>query len=258
MSEAPLLVERREGVVWLTLNRPQRRNALSLELLQRLEEELNGLRADRASRAVVISANGPVFSSGHDLSEMHGRSADDYEELFGTCTRVMLGLRALPQPTIAKVQGLATAAGCQLAAACDLVVAAEEARFATPGVKIGLFCTTPMVPLVRSIQPKRALEMLLTGRPISAEEAREAGLVTRVVPADQLDAVISEWLAALVGSSGQTLAIGKQAFYDQLGLPEAEAYERAVRVMVDNAQTYDAQEGIGAFLKKTPPQWRHS
>jgi enoyl-CoA hydratase/carnithine racemase len=258
MSEAPLLVERREDVVWLTLNRQQRRNALSLELLQRMAEVLDRLREDRASRVVVISANGPVFSSGHDLSEMHGRSADHYEELFGTCTRVMLGLRTLPQPTIAKVQGLATAAGCQLAAACDLVVAAEEARFATPGVKIGLFCTTPMVPLVRSIQPKRALEMLLTGRPISAEEAREAGLVTRVAPADQLDGVISEWLTALLGSSGQTLAIGKQAFYDQLGLPEAEAYERAVRVMVDNAQTHDAQEGIGAFLKKTPPQWRHS
>src|SRR3954447_5031439 len=183
-----LEVERDGGVVRLTLNRPGRRNALSRSLLGRLEEELAALALDKAARVVVLAARGPVFCSGHDLGEMTGRTEAEYRDIFETCTRVMLQLRRLPQPVIARVQGVATAAGCQLVAACDLAVAAEGATFATPGVKIGLFCTTPMVPLVRVVGPRPALEMLLTGWPITAERALALGLVNRVVPAGDLDA----------------------------------------------------------------------
>ena len=186
---------------------------------------------------------------------MAGRAEADYQTLFARCSSVMQQLRGLPQPVIARVQGLATAAGCQLVAACDLAVAAHEARFATPGVKIGLFCTTPMVPLVRSIPPKVAMEMLLTGAPISAERALAVGLINRAVAADQLDATIRELTDAIVASSPLTLSLGKRAFYDQLALDEPTAYERATGVMTDNALRHDAQEGITAFLQKRPPQW---
>lgn len=250
-----LLIESAGGVVRITLNRPERRNALSQALLTELSAALDAIAADATARVVVLAAAGTVFSSGHDLSEMPGRSADEYHALFARCSEVMQKLRALPQPVIARVQGLATAAGCQLVAACDLAVAATDARFATPGVKIGLFCTTPMVPLVRSIPAKVAMEMLLTGLPLSAERALAVGLVNRIAPVDQLDAVISEWTAAIVASSPLTLRIGKAAFYDQLALDEPEAYRRAVDVMTDNACRHDAQEGIGAFLQKRPPQW---
>ncbi len=176
-----LLIESDRGIVRLMLNRPEKRNALSIELLQRLEHALESLGADASARVVVLGSRGPVFCSGHDLKEMVGRTEDDYRELFALCSRVMMGLRRLPQPVIARVQGIATAAGCQLVAACDLAVAGDEATFATPGVKIGLFCTTPMVPLVRSIPAKPAMEMLLTGEPITARRAFELGLVNRVV-----------------------------------------------------------------------------
>ncbi|HMF37016.1 MAG TPA: enoyl-CoA hydratase-related protein, partial [Isosphaeraceae bacterium] len=177
-----LIHESREGVIRLTLNRPQRRNALSRELLLRLEDSLGAIRSDRSARVVVLAGEGPVFSSGHDLAELVGSSEHDYRELFELCSRVMLGFRRLDQPVIARVHGLATAAGCQLVASCDLAVASEEAAFATPGVKIGLFCTTPMIPLVRVIPPRAALEMLMTAAPISARRALELGLVNRVVP----------------------------------------------------------------------------
>jgi enoyl-CoA hydratase/carnithine racemase len=250
-----LLHESHGGVVRLTLNRPMKRNALSEELLERLGAMLDQIAGDPAARVVVLTANGTVFSSGHDLKEMVGRSEAEYQAIFGRCSAVMQKLRRLPQPVIARVQGLATAAGCQLVAACDLVVADVEAMFATPGVKIGLFCTTPMVPLVRTIAPRAALEMLLTGRPITAQRAYELGLVNRVVPAADLDAAVQEYADALLASSPLTLRIGKAAFYDQLPLDEPTAYEQATAVMTDNALRRDAQEGISAFLQKRRPQW---
>ncbi len=243
------------GVVRLTLDRPDRRNALSESLLIELGEALDRVGSDRSARVVVIAAKGSVFSSGHDLAEMIGRSESEYAEIFARCSRVMQTLRRLPQPVIARVQGPALAAGCQLVAACDLAVAAESATFGTPGVKIGLFCTTPMVPLVRAIPPKAAMEMLLTGATISATRARELGLVNRVVPDGRLDEVVKEFTDAIVAASPLTIRLGKAAFYDGLALDEPEAYDRASAVMTDNALRRDAQEGISAFLRKRPPEW---
>jgi len=250
-------IRRESGVAHLTLNRPERRNALSEAMLTELGNALDAIRSERSVRVVVLGAAGPVFCSGHDLGEMVGRPAEDYQTLFARCSRVMQQIRQLPQPVIARVQGLATAAGCQLVATCDLAVAVSEARFATPGVKIGLFCTTPMVPLVRAIPPKAAMEMLLTGIPVSADRALALGLINRVVSADQLDSSIRELTDAIVASSGETLALGKRAFYDQLALDESTAYERATRLMCANALQHDAQEGISAFLQKRPPQWKN-
>jgi enoyl-CoA hydratase/carnithine racemase len=250
-----LEVETQEGVVHLTLNRPEKRNALSREMLGELETALTQLAADATGRVVVLGARGPVFCSGHDLGQMVGCSEAAYHELFELCSRVMYHFRRLPQPVIARVQGMATAAGCQLVAACDLAVAVESATFATPGVKIGLFCTTPMVPLVRTIAPRAALEMLLTGKPISSQRACELGLVNRVVPPDQLDVVVQEYVDALLASSPLTIRLGKAAFYDQLVLDEESAYMRATEVMTDNALRQDAQEGMKAFLQKRRPVW---
>jgi enoyl-CoA hydratase/carnithine racemase len=254
-AAAELLLESDGPICRLILNRPERRNALSRSLLSEMETALTRIAADAAVRVVVLAARGPVFCSGHDLGEMVGRPEEEYRELFALCSRVMLGLRRLPQPVIARVQGVATAAGCQLVAACDLAVAAEGATFATPGVKIGLFCTTPMVPLVRAVPAKAALEMLLTGRPISATRALELGLVNRVVPADGLDEAVRDYVEAILASSPLTVRLGKAAFYEQLALSEEEAYEQAVRVMTDNALRCDAQEGMRAFLEKRRPQW---
>lgn len=250
-----LLIEQCGGVVRLTLNRPARRHALSLSLLEQLDTTLANIAEDRAVRVVVIASSGAVFCAGHDLGEMQDKSPREYEELFAICSRVMQRIRQLPQPVIARVQGLATAAGCQLVAACDLAVAAETARFATPGVKIGLFCTTPMVPLVRNIPAKVAMEMLLTGQPIDAHRALAAGLVNAVVPADQLDATIGKLTDAIVSSSRQVVALGKRAFYEQLHLDEPAAYNCAVAVMTSNASLPAAQEGISAFLEKRAPRW---
>lgn len=250
-----ILVDSQSGVTTITLNRPDRRNALSEAMLTELGRILEQVAANTATRVIVLAAAGPVFCSGHDLGEMVDRSEADYQSLFARCSRVMQQLRKLPQPVVARVQGLATAAGCQLVAACDLVVAATEARFATPGVKIGLFCTTPMVPLVRAIAPKIAMEMLLTGIPLSADRALAVGLVNRVVPADQLDYTVKELTDAIVASSPMTIRLGKRAFYDQLSLDEPEAYDRATSVMTENALKHDAQEGISAFLGKRPPNW---
>ena len=257
-SAAPaqeLEVERQNGVARLTLNRPERRNALSRSLLGRMEEQLAELALDREARVVVIAARGPVFCPGHDLSEMTGRSEAEYRDLFETCTRVMLQLRRLPQPVIARVQGVATAAGCQLVAACDLAVAAEEATFATPGVKIGLFCTTPMVPLVRAVPDKAALEMLFTGAAITAQRAREMGLVNRVVAVGLLDAEVGALCQAIIAMSPTALRLGKEAFYALKGLDEEAAYHRAIDIMTGNALQNDAQEGIAAFLEKRTPSW---
>lgn len=251
-----LLVESDSGVVRLTLNRPERRNALSEAMLTELGGALDRIACDKSARVVVLAAAGPVFCSGHDLGEMVGRPEADYQKLFARCSRVMQQIRRLPQPVIARVQGLATAAGCQLVATCDLAVAVPEARFATPGVKIGLFCTTPMVPLVRAVAPKVAMEMLLTGIPITAERALAVGLINRIASVDQLDASICELTDAIVGSSPATMALGKRAFYDQLALDEPTAYEQATCLMTANAVQPDAQEGISAFLQKRPPQWK--
>lgn len=255
MTVPPLLTEINAGVARLVLNRPDKRNALSQELLRELESAQSRLMLDKNVRVVVVAANGPVFCSGHDLSEMDCCSRLVYSDLFTRCARVMLGFRKLPQPVIARVHGMATAAGCQLVAACDLAVAVDSAAFATPGVKIGLFCTTPMVPLVRAIPPKAALEMLLTGKPISAQRAHELGLVNRVVPAADLDAAVNDLAAAILAYSAPIIALGKAAFYDQLPLDEEAAYERAIRVMTENAVHTDAQEGIQAFLQKRRPTW---
>lgn len=255
-NSAPVLdFDVREGAAHLVLNRPAKRNALSWELLRALESAQARIAGDKSVRVVVLSAQGSVFCSGHDLAEMIDRPAHEYRELFALCSRVMLGWRRLPQPVIARVHGMATAAGCQLVAACDLAVAADTATFATPGVTIGLFCTTPMVPLVRAIPPKAALEMLLTGKPISARRALELGLVNRVVPAGELDAAIQELVAAFRSVSPLAIRLGKAAFYDQLALDEATAYQRASGVMTDNAGCADAQEGMKAFLEKRRPVW---
>ncbi len=250
-----LTVESEGAIVRLTLNRPEKRNALSFDLLTQLEAAIEGIAADGDARVVVLGSRGPVFCSGHDLGEMVGRSEVEYLDLFALCTRVMLGLRRLPQPVIARVQGVATAAGCQLVAACDLAVAADIATFATPGVKIGLFCTTPMVPLVRAIPAKAAMEMLLTGEPITAARALELGLVNRVVPVGELDAVVAKLSGAIAAMSPLVIRTGKRAFYEVEGLDEAGAYDRAVPIMTGNALCEDAQEGITAFLEKRQAKW---
>ncbi len=251
-----VLFEKQGGVVRLTLNRPEKRNALSLNVLCEREAAIGRIAKDPEARVVVIAAAGKVFCAGHDLSEMTGRSEAEYRDLFSACSVVMQGLRKLPQPVIARVQGMATAAGCQLVASCDLAVAASDAEFAAPGVKIGLFCTTPMVPLVRAVPAKLALEMLFTGAPISAERALAAGLVNRVVPADQLDAAVQQFCEAILATSPLVIGLGKKAFYDQLSVDEATAYERAVEIITDNATRADAQEGFRAFLEKRPPVWK--
>lgn len=240
-------------VVRLTLARPERRNALSLELMDELIAALEGLPPGAA--VVVVGGEGPAFSAGHDLAEMRGREDGYYRELFARCTALMETVHRVPQPVIARVHGAAFAAGCQLVAACDLAVAADTATFATPGVKIGLFCSTPMVPISRAVGRKRALEMLLTGEPIDARTAREWGLVNRVVPSAELDAAVDELIARITASSPLVVGIGKQAFYSQVELDEHRAYELTRTVMAASAGLADAQEGIGAFLEKRRPVW---
>ena len=255
-SGATVLVREDGPAVCVTLNRPDKRNALSLELMRELLDTLQRVSADRRARAIVLDAAGPAFSAGHDLGEMVDCDARFHRELFDVCTELMETIHRLPQPVIAKVHAIATAAGCQLVAACDLAVAADTAAFATPGVKIGLFCSTPMVPLSRAIGRKRALDMLLTGRVIDAATALEWGLVNRVVPSDALDAEVAGLVDAIARSSPLTVAIGKDAFYSQIELDEHRAYDLAKAVMAMNARTDDAQEGMSAFLQKRPPQWR--
>jgi enoyl-CoA hydratase/carnithine racemase len=250
-----LVVQREPPAARVVLNRPERRNALSLALMQELVQVLDELRADESVRAIVIEGAGAAFSAGHDLSEMVGRDIAFYQELFDVCTVLMETVHRVPQPVIAKIDGVATAAGCQLVAACDLAVASEEARFATPGVKIGLFCSTPMVPVSRAVGRKRALELLLTGEPIDARTALEWGLVNRVVPAADLDAAVAELVDRVAASSPFVVALGKEAFYAQVDLDEHRAYDLTKAVMAMNATAADAQEGFCAFLEKRPPTW---
>jgi len=251
-------LHRGDVVARLVLNRPDRRNALSQSVMLEMLDALDAVAADPSVHVLVIEARGPAFSAGHDLAEMTtNRDAAFYEELFATCVRLMTRVHQLPQPVIAKVHGVATAAGCQLVAACDLAIASDNARFATPGVNIGLFCSTPMVPVARTIGRKRALEMLFTGEMIDAETACDWGLVNRVVPAEHLDEAVDALARRIASASPYVVALGKLAFYAQDQLPEKGAYEIASPVMVANAQADDAHEGMRAFLEKRAPQWRN-
>lgn len=256
MGFTHLLVTAAGGRGRIVLNRPQRRNAMSLELLTELDATLRQLGADPTVRVIVIEGSGPVFSAGHDLSEMIGRDSEFYDGLFTMCTDVMMRIQSIPQPVIAKAHGMATAAGCQLVAACDLAIASEDCRFATPGVRIGLFCSTPMVPLSRAVGRKRALEMLFTGDPIDAATAQNWGLVNKVVARDELEEETIRLAQRIERFSGEIIAIGKDAFYRQVDQSQADAYAITGPVMSRNAQHDDAQEGMGAFLAKRPPVWR--
>jgi len=239
----------------VTLNRPERRNALSLELMQDLIAALDEIGRNREIRAVILAASGKVFCSGHDLGQMTGRDINEYRQIFDVCSDLMQKVQSIPQPVIAQVQGIATAAGCQLVATCDLAIAAEEAAFATPGVKIGLFCTTPMVALTRAIGRKRAMQMLLTGELVPARTAAEWGLINQAVPAAQLQSATRRLAEQVAGASSLVVALGKQAFYTQIDLDQPKAYAYAKEVMSMNALAADAQEGIGAFLGKRAACW---
>ena len=255
MAKKWVLCELIDGVAVLTLNNPAKRNALSSPVLEALKSHLDRIKDDPAVRVVVLRSAGPVFSSGHDLNEMVDGNQEAYTAIFAACTEVMEAIRLLPKPVIAQVQGLATAAGCQLVATCDLAVASETASFATPGVQIGLFCTTPGVAVARAVMPKKAMEMLLTGAPIPAQEALEYGLISRVVPPDELEEQVMALARQIAAASSQTLAIGKPAFYQQLEMDRPAAYGFAERVMVENLLIEDAQEGIAAFLEDREPKW---
>ncbi|USQ76463.1 enoyl-CoA hydratase [Ornithinimicrobium cryptoxanthini] len=257
-TTAPIVlteVDTDSRIVTVTLNRPEKRNALSLALMGELIEVLRDVGSRKDVSVVVLAAAGPVFSAGHDLSEMTGRTVEEYREIFDRCCELMELVQSIPQPVIAQVQGIATAAGCQLAATCDLVVAEEGARFGTPGVKIGLFCSTPMVAISRVIGQKRAMQMLLTGQLVDAPTAADWGLVNEVVPADQLASRTAELAAQIATASSVVTGIGKEAFYAQISRDQHSAYEYAKTVMTMNALATDAQEGICAFLEKRQPTW---
>ena len=256
MNYRDIKFEVEEDIGFITLDRPEKRNALSMNLMTEVIDLLKSIKKDSRIRVVIIKAEGAAFSSGHDLSEMLGGDAVFYRSVFDICTEMMEAIRDLPQPVIAQVQGMATAAGCQLVATCDLAVASREARFATPGVRIGLFCHTPQVPLSRAIGRKRALEMLFTGRPISADEAERYGLVNKIVPAERLAEETLSLAKQIAQFSPLTLALGKQSFYRQIESEEHGAYDYTKEVMSLNAMTEDAHEGISAFLQKRTPRWK--
>ncbi len=261
-AAAPLVLAAPSGAVLrLTLNRAQARNALSQGLMAALQDALDAAAADKSVRVVVIAADGPAFSSGHDLKEMTAHRADAdkgkafFAALFAQCSKLMQAIVRHPKPVIAQVQGIATAAGCQLVASCDLAVASAAARFATPGVNIGLFCSTPMVALSRNVGRKHAMEMLLTGEMIAAEEARRIGLINRVVAPEALIAETDKLAALIATKPHGTLKIGKEAFYRQLEMGLADAYDYASQVMTQNMLAAEAAEGIGAFIEKREPKW---
>jgi len=260
MSTAEALVKRSRdsrGVVTLTLNRPQAYNALSEGLLAALQGELDAIAADESVRVVVLAAEGKAFCAGHDLREMRAEPSHEYyQRLFAQCSAVMLSLTRLPVPVIARVQGIATAAGCQLVAQCDLAVAASTARFAVSGVNLGLFCSTPGVPLARNLTRKQAFEMLVTGDFIDAEEARARGLVNRVVEPGALDAEIERLVGSIVAKPRVAVAMGKELFYRQVELPLAAAYAAGGETMACNMMDEAALEGVQAFIEKRPPRWR--
>ena len=256
MTDAILHRDDKNAVAWLTLNRPSARNALSIGLMEALDDALIAIAEDHTIRVVVLAGAGPAFCAGHDLRELRANpDRTAYDKTFAVCSRLMQRIVHLNKPVIARVHGVATAAGCQLVASADLAVAADTARFATPGVDIGLFCSTPMVALSRAVPRKQAMEMLMTGEMVDAARAREIGLVNRVVPEAELDGTITELASRIAGKSPLTLAIGKEAFYRQAEMPLAEAYDYAAAVMTRNMMARDAAEGIDAFLQKRAPAW---
>jgi enoyl-CoA hydratase/carnithine racemase len=262
-GQDPVRIERPEaGIALLTLNRPQRRNSLSIDMLAALHGAVSRLGMDRDVSAIVIAAEGPAFCAGHDLKELtaHRSDADGgrafFAETMTRCAELMKAIVACPKPVIAAAHATATAAGCQLVATCDLAVADEGAKFATPGVNIGLFCSTPMVALSRTLPRKRAMEMLLLGEMIGSGEAAEYGLVNRVVPAGRAREEAVDMARIIASKSTITVGIGKKAFYEQIEKPLGEAYDYAAKVMVENMLKADAAEGIGAFLEKRPPVWK--
>jgi enoyl-CoA hydratase/carnithine racemase len=262
-AEAPLLIERPQAnVAVLTMNRAAARNSLSIAMIDALHLAVSELAHDARVSAIVLAAKGPAFSAGHDLKELTAHRADAdhglafYQLAMTRCSAMMQAIVACPKPIIAAVQGTATAAGCQLVATCDLAVAAEEAKFCTPGVNIGLFCSTPMVALSRNVGRKRAMEMLLLGEMLPAAQAAQYGLVNRVVPGPQVLETALELVAKIAEKSPATVAIGKRAFYEQIEMPLAEAYAYATEVMVENMMARDAAEGISAFLDKRKPEWK--
>ncbi|ARO23511.1 enoyl-CoA hydratase [Rhizobium sp. S9] len=260
-ADGLLLRSLRDGVLRLVLNDPPA-NALSIALLEALMAELEKAGSDADVRVVVIASTGSVFSAGHDLKELTAHRVDEdqgavfFEKSFRLCADLMLRITHLPKPVIAEIDGLATAAGCQLVASCDLAICTDTSTFCTPGVNIGLFCSTPMVAVTRAAHRKQAMEMLLTGETIDASTAKDFGLVNRIVPKQYLAQVVSKYAAVIAGKSPLTLKIGKEAFYRQLELPVEAAYDYASKVMVENMLTRDAQEGIGAFLGKRKPEWK--
>ena len=251
-----ILSSTQDSVTTLTLNSPQTRNALSTELMGQLRDALIAIGEDTSVHVVVLAAEGPIFSSGHDLKEVRGADHARQQEIFDVCTELMLAIQRIPQPVIARVHGLATAAGAQLAVTCHLVVAAESAAFATPGVKIGLFCSTPGVAIARALPTKQAMRMLLTGDPVSAARALELGMVSDVVADDQLVRATNDLAVKIAQASSATVAIGKEAFYRQISMPVEDAYGEMSKTMSANAVIDDAQEGIDAFLTKRTPEWR--
>lgn len=261
MLEAPLARHFADGILRLTLNNPPA-NVLSIALLERLHVVLDEAAEDKAVRVVILAATGKLFSAGHDLKEMTGHRSDHdrgrafFEKTMRLCSDLMLKIQRLPKPVIAEVDGLATAAGCQLVASCDLAICTDTSTFCTPGVNIGLFCSTPMVAISRAAHRKQAMEMLLTGETVDASTAKDFGIINRIVPKQYLTQVVNKYAAVIASKSPRTLKIGKEAFYAQAEMPVADAYDYTIGVMVENMLARDAEEGIGAFLDKRMPEWK--
>jgi len=253
-----ILFEKKDNLGLITLNRPKQRNALSLELIEEFQEQLDKISKDRDIKVVIIKGNGPAFCAGHDINELVGKDKDikHFRKIFSTCSELMLSLQKIPQPVIAQVHGVALAAGCQLVAACDLAIADNKTKFSTPGVKMGLFCSTPMVPISRSICRKNALDMLFTGRFITAKEAEKFGLVNKVVEPHKLEEETEKWAKEISKFTLHTLEVGKKAFYHQAGMDEESAYNYATEVIAQNCLSEDAQEGLKAFLERRKPRWK--
>lgn len=254
-----MLFQKKEKVGWLTLNNPKQRNALSIELMHEMQKKIKLITKDKDTHVVIIKGNGPAFCAGHDMNELVGENydIDHFRKIFSVCSDMMQALLNLPQPVIAQVHGVAMAAGCQLVTACDLAIADSKTKFSTPGVKIGLFCSTPMVPLSRTIGRRRALDMLFTGRFISAQEAEKFGLVNKVVDPNKLDEKTRNWAKEIARYSRFTLGFGKKAFYKQIEMDEISAYNYAKEAIAQNCLAQDAQEGMKAFLEKRKPKWKN-
>lgn len=256
MAWRHILYEEKDKIGGLTLNRPEKRNALSLEMLEEVSDCLQAVALKKQAKVLIIKGAGTAFSAGHDMREILGQPLNEIRHLFQTCLDLMMQIHAMPQPVIAQVHGIATAAGCQLVAACDLVVAEEGARFATPGVKIGLFCSTPMVAVSRAVGRKKALEMLLTGAFMGAREAMQYGLINKVVPPEHLEEDTRTWAMEMARYSLVTLGLGKQAFYQQIEMHEKEAFHYTKELISANALMDDATEGMSAFFEKRTPVWK--